>query len=405
MMRARLLLLVLWAGLTGCIGRQPANDARQTVSQSETRLAPYQGELLELAFAVASRIPVNPHIADRSTCQENVVKTCLELGEPERALRYADRIANWRRGSAYADLAAYYVRHGAKKDRVEPYLEASRQEAARAEDWHKARINVKIAGVLACLGEGQQADRLGADVEPSETGKVQASRAMASDANGLDEQVKIMDAMIAPGNFDVVRNVLEAYGQLFGRFYGDGPRRSQLEERIRASWDKLPVFVRIELLMTMAGSALDHQDPTKAQGLVDEGQQLMDAATWPAEYRIPMAARLAVLRFRSGGREKARLGTDALRGLFDAEKAGIPNIYRAGVLRPIAEAYQAIGDRRASLELYGRAVEAGVENPNSRPRAEDLAATCCSMALRGAQPDASLWGRIRTIQGGLGEPW
>jgi hypothetical protein len=64
-----------------------------------------------------------------------------------------------------------------------------------------------------------------------------------------------------------------------------------------------------------------------------------------------------------------------------------------------------MGDTAAALAVYKQAVEAGMENPNSRPRAEDLAATCCSMAVHAVQPDAELFARIREICAGLSDPW
>ena len=64
-----------------------------------------------------------------------------------------------------------------------------------------------------------------------------------------------------------------------------------------------------------------------------------------------------------------------------------------------------MGDTATALSAYKRAVEEGVENPNSRPRAEDLSATCLSMAVHGVEPDAVLWTRIRQINDGLGDPW
>jgi hypothetical protein len=71
----------------------------------------------------------------------------------------------------------------------------------------------------------------------------------------------------------------------------------------------------------------------------------------------------------------------------------------------VAEAYAAMGDRAAALAVYREAIAAGVGNPNSRPRAEDLAATCTSMARADIEPDDALWARIRTIRDGLGDPW
>ena len=55
--------------------------------------------------------------------------------------------------------------------------------------------------------------------------------------------------------------------------------------------------------------------------------------------------------------------------------------------------------------MYKTAVEEGTANPNSRPRAEDLTATCCSMALSAVEPDKELWAKLKQIYEGLGEPW
>ena len=58
--------------------------------------------------------------------------------------------------------------------------------------------------------------------------------------------------------------------------------------------------------------------------------------------------------------------------------------------------------------LCGRlshAIEAGTINPNSRPRAEDLSATCASIALAGIEPDASIRQRIERARAGLADPW
>jgi hypothetical protein len=64
-----------------------------------------------------------------------------------------------------------------------------------------------------------------------------------------------------------------------------------------------------------------------------------------------------------------------------------------------------MGDAGTTLNLYRRALEAGQENPNSRPRTDDLIATCCSLALHAVEPDETLMSRIRDIRAGLGDPW
>jgi hypothetical protein len=57
------------------------------------------------------------------------------------------------------------------------------------------------------------------------------------------------------------------------------------------------------------------------------------------------------------------------------------------------------------LKLYRRAAEEGIQNPNARPRTEDLVATCLSMARQDVQPDAELVRRLRATREGLADPW
>ena len=410
-LRIFLLLAVstLFLFTAGCGKQDRTDDVAQDKSGiigslTDKPLAAYQNELLDLAFETAAAIPIKPHIKDRSRAQEKVVAASLELDQPLRALSCIEKIDNWRRGAGYADLAFYCARHGYTNE-VQQYLDLALQISESAEDWRRDQIRVKIANAYALLGEARQADQYVKGLADAELGKVAGVKAMIAGEDYFDEQMNELDALIAPNNFDIVENALKACANLFNRFYDDAERRSLVEEKIKTSWDKLPIFMRIELLTELAGFALDHADQDKALELVNEAQLFMDGAQWRPEHRIPMISKLVKLRFRAGDRQKARTDADDLRALFDSQRDKIVNIDRAGALRPLAEAYQSMGDTVAALAVYKRAVEEGVENPNSRPRAEDLSATCCSMALYGVEPDAELRTRIRQINEGLGDPW
>ncbi len=413
MIKSKLFLLlagsVLFLSSAGC-GRQ---DGTEDVAQSESGsvasltdrpLAVYQSELLEHAFETATAIPVKPHIKDRARAQEKVVAASLELDQPLRAQYLVERIDNWRRGSGYCDLALYCARRGYPEE-TQQYLNLAVQISEFAEDWRRDQIKVKIANTYAWLGQSMRSGQPGAGAGDTEWGKAAGVEAMDAGEDHFEGQMNALDALIAPGNFDVVENALKACANLFNRFYDDAGRRLLTEEKIKASWGKLPVFKRVELLTELAGFALDHTDRAKALELISEAQQLIDSAKWRPEHRIPLASELIRLRFRAGDGQQARNEADALLALFDAQRDAIVNIYRAGTLRPIAEAYQSMGDTETALAVYKRAVQEGVENPNSRPRAEDLSATCCSMALYGAMPDAELWNKIQQIKDSLGNPW
>ncbi len=363
--------LTLGVVLAGC-GRRDS----QAVSLADAPLEAYQRELLEIAFRAASAIPSDPHIKSRSQAQAGVVTACLALNQPQRALGYIERIDDWRRGTAYADLAMHCLQRGYKTN-VEAYLGTALKIAEGAEDWRKDRIVDQVAVV----------------------------RAMSRPAADFDAETAALAKMVSSQQFDVLKEALATYVRLFDRVYSDVERRTTVEASIRASWDKIPGFVRLDLLMDMIEHCLAHSDRTKALDLVKEAREIADSTSWQPTIEIPVKAKLARLRFLAGDPERAsEEAKDALE-LFDAKRDQIANIYRAQTLRPIAEAHRAMGKADIAMDLYARAVEAGVENPNSRPRAEDLAATCCSMATQGAEPSLELLSRIREIQEGLGDPW
>ncbi len=381
-----------------------AGVSTSAAAVSDKPLEAYQVELLEVAFGAASAMPLKPHIRNRSRAQESVVAACFALDQPQRALGYVERIDNWLRGSGYADYAQYCAQHGATCD-LQRYLDLAAAIVQREEDWRRDTVRVKIAQTYVWLGQTDRAAQFEAGVVASEMGKVEAAKAMTISADNFDEQVNALNALIATGQFDQMKNAAEACTQLFNRFYADETRRSSVERTIRATWSQLPTVVRIELMMTMAGFSRDHGDQAKALEFINDAQANLDGHQWLAKDRIPMTARLARQRYLAGDKEKGRSDVDSALAQFDAQRDTIVIIYRAEALCPIAEAYQTMGDTAAALKVYRRAVEEGVVSPNSRPRADDLSATCCSLARHGVEPDAELWTRIRQIREGLSDPW
>lgn len=396
--------------------RAPAHDAVErpvataAVLPEDAPLSARRRELLELAFDAATAMPLMPHVKNRARAQEQVVETCLELDQPRLALAFLDQIPNWRRGAAYAALARWCARHGVDEP-IEGYLARASEiadEVMRDEDgqeWRRDRIRVEIASTYAELGRTEDAARFASGVVDSEAGKVEAVEARFLDEKDLEARLADLERVVAIGNFELVRNALSAAVSLYDRFYDDVGRREQIERAIRAGQEKQPYAVRMELSRALADVALEHGDRVRALEHVAGARALLDAPGWAPEDRIALMAGLVEVTFRAGDEERARSLADAALALYGDERPKIFDVFRAGALRPVAEAYASAGDGATALAVYSRALEEGVLNPNSRPRAQDLAATACSMARNGVEPGEALWARMQEIRRAFSDPW
>jgi tetratricopeptide (TPR) repeat protein len=357
-------------------------DAGRSLTKSVART-----ELLSFGNAAASAIPVDPHGNDRARSQERVVQAALAVGEVDQAEGIARTIPNWRRGMAMAEIASRRVRDGE--------LDAARRAIADAErvagqniEWRKVFVEGAVARAQAELDLA--------------TGAVAAGSA---EDRTVEAQLAELTPITAKGNFDEVRGALDACVDLYQEHYANIERRSLIESTVTSSWTRLPIVVRVELLERMTRIAIEHRDSDRAKALLDQAKAMVDGAQWVPEEHVPTLARLAALRADAGDMGAARTEAEAARETYRKRREEMLSFDRADALAPLASAYQRMGDVTAALELFRLAIEEGAENPNARPRAMDLAATCATMAEAGFEPDEALKSRIRTILGGLVAPW
>jgi len=377
---------------------------------SDQPLEAFRGKLLGLAFDTAASLPIEPHIDTRSEWQQRVVDTCLKLGQPERAIRYADKIENWRRGLCYANLACYLAQNGYPAEQIQKGLDLAEKIAAfdYEQQWMSDEIRVAIAKVHLLLGQNGEVEKIESALDDPNTGAIASARAAKGTVDSFDKQVEILDGLIATGAFEAVKNALHAYTELYNLFYQDSEKRDVVENKIRSSWNTLPLFIRYELLTKLAEFSLKKKDSPKSLKIIGEMQDLIDAHDWPLQLRLLIQAKLSQLRFKAGDQQAAVLQADAALELFRKEsgdRSRIVDIKKAEAIIPLAESYQAMGNRDKTLEVYKLAVKSAVENPNSRPRAEDLTDILCSMALNSVEPDEELDAEINRQIAGLGNPW
>jgi len=378
-------------------------------SEPESALTAVQDELLELAFGAASALPLEPHIKNRARSQEAVVLACLALDQPERALRYAEQIPNWRKGACFAEYAAYRAERG-ELDDVFTYLDLAHEisegsEGELKQAWRRDRIRAKIAKTYSLLGQTAQAARFAAGLSESEVGEVALAEARLTSPDAMEERLAQLERALGVGEFEGTKTSIFAMAELHRTFYADEEKRALIESRIQASDAKLPVLLRLDARMELVETALDADDHVEARRLVDEALEVFFSYKWQAEHGVPIKARLAALRHRAGDEAGALKELEAALGMYDAGERTIIGMFRAATLRPVAEAYSQIGREEEARETYRRVVELGAVNPNARPRAMDLAATCASMAVNGFGPSDELLERVRALESGLGDPW
>jgi len=367
-------------------------------------------ELLDIAFDAASAIPLMPHHKDRALTQLGVVETCLDLDQPELALAWAGEIRNWRRGEAYGDVARWLALHG-RADEAPHCLELAGKVLdgpSGGEDWQtwqRDRIRARIASTHMALGQTEQARPFAAGLADSELQPIAEQRAQGASEEEADAFLRDVGAVFEGGSFEQVSAALTTCVGLHDRFRADAERRARILDTIRAGLVRMPVTERLQVLEALARAALEHGEKQEALTLLDEARPLVVEADILPEARVPLRARLVELRFRAGDTGAARAEVDEVLSQFEAERDQILGTERADVLRPLAETCHAMGDRPAALTLFRRVADLGAVNPNARPRAEDLAATCCSLARIGLQPDEALRARLLEIRSGLVAPW
>jgi tetratricopeptide (TPR) repeat protein len=395
-----------------CASAQAPQLAGEEAPQGRIEDAPvaaFQLSLLEVAAAAASAMPAVPHVKNRCQLQEDVVMALIAIRQPVRAEQCADQIVNGRRGVAYGAIARHCGERGFAKDAERLIAKAKavleRAEVKQDQEWRQDAIRSAIAAALQSLGHKDAAMDIAKRVVDPESGKLESLQLEPIAAADIEEHFKVVDQAIQASNMDVLVTTLGICAQVFDRDYGDAKLRDACEAKIRSARKRIPIQFNIDLLIKLADAAVAHQDGKKALALLQEAQELVGSARWVAEDEVKTGARLAKAIAAAGDIEGATKQVRAAFGAYEASQKTIVDIWRAGCLRPVAEAWLRIGDAEKAKLFYDKALSEGVANPNSRPRAQDLVATCISMVANGYEPDAAMLQRIQAIGKGLGQPW
>jgi hypothetical protein len=397
---------------------QPDSQAHSGAAAQATPLPtdvdPWQIELLELAFGVASSIPETPHLRDKAKAQEWCATAALALDQVDVATRYAESMKTWRQATMLADIGGWYASRGDHAEMTR-FAERALSLAPLARDWQRDRIRVHAARAYAKGGEDARAKALAAGVGEADMGKVElavaergtgAAGADGGDAaSNFDVQLAQVDEWIMTLNFDLTRNAAEICIALYATCQDDPERCARIERSIAAANRTLPPDIRISNLLALARVASAQVQMDRSAALVESAEGILNAGNWMPQDEIVQVAAIAIGKHAIGRSDAARHDLANALNLFGERREEILDIDRATPLRAVAVTQALMGDRADAHQTFLRALDEGTGNPNARPRAEDLTETCVAMVRHGVNPGDEGWARIRTIRGGLADPW
>ena len=383
----------------------PSFARSQDLAPVGAELVPTRDGLLGIAFEAVSAMPEVPHARNRCRAQESIVQAGIELDSCTQAERMALAITDWRKAQALADVALAHARKGRVDEAKRVLALAETSVIPGSQEWHDERVRSHLAAAHHWLGDDAAVARLTQGVGEAELGAVQVVVASRSSLEQFDGRFELLRATAKNGGFDALKCSLEMAVELHRVAGADAARREKVEMLVKSSWEKLPLDVRTGLLRRLAENLLAINDRVGALRQLDEAQALVDNNRWLVQDHIAQISAIARWRHVAGQTDRARRDLGGVLGLFERERERIVDIYRAGALRAVAEAQQAMGDGAAARATFARAFEEGLVNPNSRPRADDLASTACAMARCGALPDAALFLRMQQARAALSDPW
>jgi len=407
--------LIICIGQSGCVDESTNTKNTSVLKQhsdmpaTQTPASPplanlSRDDLLDLAFQISTSIPIEPFASDRARMQALVAQACIKNGSLIQAIQYASKIEGWRQGELFALIGQQYASTN-ETQLARDFAARAMEVAANEIDWRRERIATETAKIYLQLSDSTKASALVEGATQAELGKIEAARTAIMNESQLDNQADMFDKALATKNFDLARGGIDGYLVWLDRVSQDQTRTTRALKAIDDALPGLPFDLQVKYEIDLA----DHLHKNLKRDLailkLDKATEIFLATTFLPEDVAPLGAMIARARIRMGDPQSARVLLKRFYAEHSTRREGITNLRRATSLRALAEGFCELGDRDDAIACYTLALEEGTINPNARPRAEDLGATCISMAEYGIVLTPELKNRIDTIRNSLTDPW
>ncbi len=360
-------------------------------------------EALEIAFQFASAIATDAK--DRAKAQETVIQDLVALGAIDRALEQAERIEDWRKGTALADLAVALAREGRGEEARR--LIARAQEVREAvTDWKGPRIAAHISQALAALGDVEPSRRAAAELAQSDprqyAGRAAATVALAYAVRGeFDPAMAALAGLDAEGDLEIAWWRTAGYLGVARQPGLPRPQRQRALDAARKSAGGVAGWKRAEALESIAEECRLTGQPNSAREMLGEAERILRPLAPTMPIKAPLLSNLARAWARLGEKRHARtLLEQALEELPQAMKIDQP-----AILANVAAAYREAGDAGEARRQDARALESAEALANARPRALAVVEICRSAARHGQGLDDAARRRLERLFTGLKAPW
>jgi tetratricopeptide (TPR) repeat protein len=401
---SRAVLAAIAAGtmwFSGCAHDVTAGHA-PVPARAEAREAALR--LVDQAFAVACSMPGGPHARPRARVQEDAALAALELGASARAIEMAREILDWRRAEVYARAAQRAVDEGRREEAL---VLAERAKGAMPIEahWSRERVALETAIAFERAGDPAKTAELLPLVVESDRARIRAAVIPALPAADLPAEADAFDRAIATKDLDMVRSAIVGWTALLRRWADDDALRNRAAQALDGAIAGLPVDLRIDANLQLAGTFRELGRKTDARTRLEAAIATFASAELLPEDEVPIGAMIVEARIADGDVAGAAAELRRLREQFDARRSEIMTTRLARSLRALGVAWARAGDPAMARQAFRDALDAGLVNPNGRPRAEDLVATCIAMATSGTTPDPFTAQKIEAVRKQLGEPW
>ena len=355
-------------------------------------------------MGVASSPPGKSHARVKSRLQRDVVMTAIQLNALDDALRYADRIEDWRRTEALALIAQAFANAG-DRVRAEQCVMRAIDLSTAIEGSAQERALTEIAIAFAALGQTESARRFAGQVPQELTGRVEAVIASQVSLEDLDRQCDAFDRAIQTGSLDVVRSGVHGYLAAMQRARGDGARCARAEQAVRSALPSFPAEIHIEFLIRLSEALLEQGRTDEAMAELERARELRATCDFLPDTSGPIGRDLALAFERCGDGVRARQLLLEMLAAYERDPSAMVDIERADYLCPLASAFSQLGDQETANRAWILALEGGSINPNARPRAEDLCMVLLSIARSGSKPTEGMRAKMAQMEGALQPPW